>query len=330
MKTLFQSSDKTIFLVLTLSLFLTACGGGGKTANEVVRANAKIQSDIQALEEILDDATIPDTTEAQYNKSEYAKNTLSMDERKESERAHILVATAKDPDPEWFSTKIEPEVIFAKAGGKYTLDLKKVRSDGSIIGAVDNDKLDIVVRVQRGANDYQQVSDVNINAYASWDGAGKINIHVPDSLENGRLLVAVRPNFVDETTKAIAQRWSALMSAEVWTVKDGTKTIEKESVLFPLETLPHLKAESTFTQNDIKISVQAKLAEDLLTLPLIVKDVALEKDDLVTYLHQGKPYAGRVIEVQVQDNQTFVLLAPEYTKIYDVVDIDATSAVDQG
>jgi hypothetical protein len=289
--------------------------------------------DIEELRDILDDPTIPYTTDADFNKTEYAKHHLADDEAKKLERAHMLVATAIDPDPEWFYTDVDKSVIVTQAGTEHTVYLKKMRKDGTVYAPVDNDKLRLVVRVQRSKNNFEYITNVNIDQYAHWDGAGVLKINVPQDLDKGRLIVGVRPNFDDVAMSAIAERWSAVISAEVWQVKAGVTELESDNVLFPIDdaSIQGLSPDSQFTIAEISQKVQTELtANKTLLLPMVVKNMSLSKDDKLSYIFQGKPYAGEVIFVEKKGGQDFVLLAPKLFDVYNITDADDGFMIKEG
>jgi len=288
---------------------------------------------VEELKKILDDTTIPYATEEDFNATEYAKNHLDNEEAKKLEREHYLVATAIDPEPRWFYTKVDKSVVMAKAGEDFTVHLSKLTKDNQDIGAVDNEKLRLVVRIQRGKDDFEYVNNVNIDTYAHWDGQGVLKIHVPDDLDKGRLLVGVRPNLTDVAASAIAERWSTVIVAEVWQTKQNVITAQNENVLFPMDnnTTNVLSSESQFTLAHIANAVKSRLDNNAtLPLPMVVKEMSLQKDDLISYFFQGKPYAGKVMHIEVVGNQQFVLLAPTLFEIYDITDADDGFMIREG
>ena len=300
----------------------------GNEANTTREVNVVVKSSEVMLEEmrtLLEDDSIPFTTEAEFNQTAYAKHHLSDEEGAKLERAHMLVATATDPDPEWFSTGNSRNVIIANAGENHTIQLNKLRDDGSIIGPVDNERLRLVVRIQKAKDDFEYVTNANVDQYAWWDGEGVLKIHVPDNLEKGRLIVGIRPNFDDVATTAIAERWSTYVMAEVWTTKAGVKNIDSSSVLFPIESNGGigLSTESQFNKEVIKGKIQNMIdTGSSLILAMVIKNENLQKDEKVAYMFNNEPYAGRVIYVEDKGNQQLILLSPEIFDVYDVVDGD--------
>ena len=297
---------------------------------------AVVEGDNEAIKElnhILNDASIPYTTEADYNQSEYAKHHLSDRESERLSRAHKLVSIAKDPDPKWFKTKSDTPVIIAKAGESYTINLKKVNKAGNTYAPVDNDKLRLVVRVQRAKNVFEYITNVNIDQYAYWDGDGILKITVPKDLNKGRLLIGIRPNFDDVAVTAIAERWSTLISAEVWNMKDNIIVPENKNVLFPIDNdvLRGLSPESLFSLATISSSIQKSLKDEhTLLLPIVIKDMNISENDLISYAFKGKPYAGKVVELIKKGQQTLALMSPKYFDIYEIMDLEEGFAEHEG
>jgi len=313
----------------------TATDKAGNEASKTrvvgVVAKSSIVKDVEEIIKQIEDPSVPYTTDADFNNSMYAKKSKYT--KKETDkiiRTHDLVATAKDPDPAWFSTSADKEVIVGKAGEDYVVHLNKARMNGKIIGPVDNDKLRLVVRIQKAAGQYEHIRDIDVDQYASWSGAGILEIHVPDDLEQGRLLVGIRPNFVDVSTTAIAERFSKLLSVEIWKTKDNVKTIEANNVVFPAETTSGFDGNSYFSKDDLYQQAKESLDNNILIFPMIVRDLELKIGDLVTYTYKDKPYAGKITKLIKKQNQTMLLLLPEYTKVYDIVDVNNTEMIDQG
>ncbi len=325
--------DTSIVGTYTIAYIAKDRAGNSATVTRTVNVEENVNSEMKELEDILDDPSIPYTTDEDFNKTEYAKHHLPDDEAKNLERAHYLVATAIDPDPTWFYTKVDTPMIMAKQGEDYTVHLYKMKKDGKVYDPVDNDRLRLVVRIQRAKDDFEYISNVNIDQYAYWDGAGVLKIHVPDDLDKGRLIVGVRPNFTDVATSAIAERWSAVITAEVLPLKAGVKEVNSDNVLFPIDnaSLGYLSAESKFTRSEIFARVDEQMANNqLFTFPVVVKNMSLEKDDMVSYVFKNSPRSGRVIAVEHRDNQDFVLLTPELLDVYDVIDVSNSSLIEEG
>ncbi len=325
--------DTSIVGTYTITYVAKDRAGNSTTVTRTVDVEESVNPEIKKLEDILNDPSIPYTTDADFNKTEYAKHHLPDDEARKLERAHYLVATAIDPDPTWFYTKVDTPVIMAKQGEDYTVHLHKMRKDGKVYAPVDNDKLRLVVRIQRTKDDFEYVTNVNIEQYAHWDGAGVLKIHVPDDLDKGRLIVGVRPNFTDVATSAIAERWSAVITAEVLPLKAGVKEVNSDNALFPIDNpmLNYLSAESKFTRSEIFAKVNEQMTNNqLFTFPVVVKNMSLKKDDMVSYIFKNSPRSGRVIAVEHRDNQDFVLLTPELLDVYDIIDTNRSTMIKEG
>ncbi len=320
--------------IYTIAYVAKDSAGNKASLTRTVHVIEKSSQDmLEELRDILEDDSTPFTTESEFNQTEYSKHHLPDDESQRLERAHMLVATAKDPDPEWFSTKIDKQVIIAKAGEEYTLHLDKVRKDGTVIGAVDNAKLRLVARIQRTKDDFEYITNVNMDQYAQWDGEGILKIHVPDNLDKGRLIVGIRPNFDDVATTAIAERWSTFVMAEVWNAKPNVKTLESSSVLFPLQNNGNieLSSQSLFSEEEIGDKIKNKLQnEGVVSLALVVKKEILKNGDLLSYMFNGEPYAGRVIDVEKRGEQQLALMTPEIFSVYEVTGGNNGFLINQG
>ena len=288
---------------------------------------------LSEVKAVLDDQTIPYTTMEEFEKSEYAQNQIADDKARRLEKAHNLVAIAEDPDPDWFMTEVDSPVILAEKGEQYSVNLSKIDIDQNIIGPVDNDKLRLVVRIQKSETDFEYVADADVENYARWNGLGVLDITVPDDLEQGRLMIGVRPNFDDEASNAIAERWSAAIVAEIWNTKPDTVTIDSASVLFPIndDAARGLADSSQFDRSELTNAVQEQLDQnDSLTLPIVLQDTNLQEGQLVSYVFRNSPYAGRVSSIQNRGNQQFALLTPEFFNVYEITDANDGFMIDLG
>lgn len=283
-----------------------------------------IREEASRIQDILNDDSTPYTTEAEFNQTEYAKNHLSDEESRKIVRMHNLVASAIDPDPEWFMTRVDKMVNVVQAGDNYVVHVNKVGRDNVILGPVDNEKLKFIVRIQRSKDDFEYVTNNNISNYVRWTDAGKLSMHVPDDLESGRLLIGLRPNFDDVGVKAIAERWSTMIIGEVWKVKDNVKVLKKDDVLFPVsEEIRLLNSNSKFNSEEIanKLKNQIK-SNNPFMFPLVLTNLDVQKGDLLAYQLNGKPYSGRVFSVEKRDTQQFVFLTPEFFEVYNIMDAE--------
>jgi len=158
-------------------------------------------------------------------------------------------------------------------------------------------------------------------------------VNVEESVDPEIKKLKDRPNFDDVTMSAIAERWSTVITAEVWKIKQGVKEIVSAKVLFPVNnaSLHGLSPESMFTLNEITQKVQTEMnTNNTLLLPMVVKDMSLKKNDMVSYVFQGKPYSGQVAWVEHKNSQDFVLLAPKLFDVYDITDADDGFMIKQG
>ena len=312
----------------------SATDSSGNTATkirtiEVVTADSLLKK----MRDRLNDDTVPYTTNADFNKSEYAKNHMPEDQSRRLSRAHTLVASAVDPDPEWFSTHVDKPFSMSGAGDSYTVLLNKQRQDGSIIGPVDNNKLRFVVRIQRGKDNFEYVTQNDVDRYASWSADGVLDVHVPDDLVQGRLLIGIRPNFDDVSTSAIAERWSTVITAEVAQLKSGVKVVDESTIVFPLEGAsdPTFAQGSKFTKVEIANKVTQYFKDNQnLALPIVVKNMHIKEGDLLSYLFKNRPYSGKVIYVKTRNNQQFALITLEFFKVYDITDSSDKFMVKEG
>jgi len=298
--------------------------GNVATKKRIINVAQSVNPEIKKLKEMLNDPNVPYTTDVDFNKTMYAKHRLPEDEAKKLERVHYLVAIAKDPDKLWFSTKISKKVIIAEAGESYILTLKKVNKAGVAYAPVDNDKLRLVARVQKSKNEFEYISNVNIDQYAHWDGEGILKIHVPNDLDKGRLIVGIRPDFNDVAMSAIAERWSTYVMAEVWQIKENVIEVNSNNVLFPLNNSSNLlPIESLFTKNEIGLKAKEYLdANSTIVLPIVVKNMTINVGDLLAYMYDKNPYCGRVIFTEIKNRQTFALMEFQPFDVYDVLDGD--------
>lgn len=308
-------------------------------------SNSTVQlADTTALENLIEkssrelaDESVPFTTDAQYSTSEYAKREAESDiaaddKARRLKRAHLLVASAEDPDPDWFMTVADKTAFVANPGESYSIQLNKARLDSTIIGPVDRGSLRLVVRIQKDKNEFEFVDNNSIGTYAEWISDGELKIHVPDGLDKGRLLVGLRPDFEDVGSSAIAERWSIVITAEIWPLKKDVISLSENNVVFPVDTETGLSGESSFELEDIAEKTEKYLSDSQsLIFPLITNDtVSLKDGDLVSYYFRDKPYSGRVVSVENQNNQQFTLLAPEFFEVYEIMDAEIGFASKEG
>lgn len=312
----------------------SATDSSGNTATKIKTVEVvKADSLIQEMRDRLNDDTIPFTTDADFNKTEYAKNHMPEDKSRRLTRAHTLVASAVDPDPEWFATKVDKSFSMVSAGDSYTVKLDKQKKDGTTIGPVDNEKLRLVIRVQRSKNIFEYITQNDTDQYAEWSADGVLEVHVPDDLTQGRLLIGIRPNFDDVATSAIAERWSTVITAEVVNIKKDTKVVDTNTIVFPLEDngKPVFATGSKFTKSDIAPKTKEFFEKNKkIILPIVVRNMNIKNGDMISYILMGRPYSGKVISLETRKNQQFALLSPELFEVYDVVDINENFMVKEG
>jgi hypothetical protein len=304
------------------------------THNIVDDEGSELKQELNELRDKLNDDNIPYTTEEEFNNSEYAKHHLPDDEANRLQKAHELVATAIDPDPDWFATNIDKQVTLTEAGDNYTVQVNKENIDGVITEPVDNNKLKLVVRIQRGDDEFELVSGSNIGDYARWNGKGILDISVPNDLNLGRLLVGIRPNLGDIASDAIAERWSSVIVAEVWQTKTGVITLDTPSVLFPVDNdnTQGFSSNSQFTKEEVAASVQKELIENnSLMLPIVVTGQDLQENQLVAFNFKEKPYSGKVFDiVATKGEQQLLLLTPEFFDVYHIAGGNEDFMIEQG
>jgi len=295
---------------------------------------SELKQELNELRDKLNDDNTPYTTEEDFNNSEYAKHHLPDDEANRLQKAHELVSTAIDPDPDWFATNIDKQVTLTNAGDNYTVQVNKENIDGVITEPVDNSKLKLVVRIQREDDEFELVSDGSIGNYARWNGEGILDISVPNDLNQGRLLVGIRPDLGDIASDAIAERWSSVIVAEVWQTKAGVIALNAPSVLFPVDNdnTQGFSNDSQFTREEVAASVQKELTENnSLMLPIVVTGQNLQKDQLVAFNFREKPYSGKVYDiVATKEEQQLLLLTPEFFEVYHITGGNENFMIEQG
>lgn len=327
---------KSLFYIsiLTMSIMLSACTtkDSEETPEGAVSEVDTLEVDtlIEEMDEFLATATPISNQEFE---DKYAKNLTPEEEVAKLRRAHDLVAVAVDPDPDWFSTEVDNSMIVTKQGEEHEITLNKKDFDGNILGPVNNEQLRLVVRVQRFDNEFEYITNVDIDDYAQWVAPGKLKIKVPNDLDQGRLIVGVRPNFDDVAQEAIAERWSTYIMAEVWELKPNVIEVDPAEVLFPIinDKIVSVAAESQFTKAEIASATSKRFTEESsLELPIVLQSNDLKQGDLVAYSLQGKPYSGRVTSLEQRGEQSLALLAPEILEVYEVTDAEDGFLIKEG
>ena len=249
-------------------------------------------------------------------------------------QAHMLTLSAVDPDPLWIATRPDPGLIVASAGEHYAVRLEKVDAEGTAYAAVDPAQLQLEVRVQRDDGDFEYVPGEFQGDYVRWDGSesGVLQLSVPADLVRGRLIVGVRPAFDDPAQQAIAERWSTVITAEVWTLQAGVAALGASDVLFPVGTDLELEPSSAFSLETIAQAVLDAADAETVVFPLVVKGKGLGVGDLVDYSQVlQEPYGGRVYRViDGADDQQLLLLIPELQNVLALTPAQDGYLVQQG
>jgi len=305
----------------------------GNEANTTREVNVKDESQalleegMKMYEELvtfMQDDSIPNTSNEEYATSLLAKNDILKKRSARRTRAHNLVAIAEDPDPIWHATVADRTEINAKPGGEYIIHLNKVRDDGSIISPVENEKLRLVVYIQRSKDEFDYISDVEKPSYSEWVGQGILRLHIPDNLEKGRLFVGIRPKFDDVATTAITERWSTLIVAEIWNPKKDVLFMETEEILYPkMENAKSFifSSASKFTKKEVFDEVEKFIKiENKLYLPIVLKKINIGEGDKIAYLLGDDPYGGVVKKVIQKGDQLLVLSTLEIENVFDIME----------
>lgn len=289
------------------------CTAGDVTAEDLLESIDELEAseELTPAEEILASAL--------------AGNQQSDTRSREIDRAHALVLSAEDPDPDWMGTEIDgDQVIVTSPGSVHTVSGSKFNADGDIIGAIDASMLRFEIRLQRSADNIHWVPRELAEDMVFWTGnPGEFRVQVPSDLEHGRLIVGLRPDFDDPGARAIAERWSQAVIFEIWPVRPGVMEFEPSSVLFPRSGENAMAAGSAFSIEELEQHVNAEFANDNLVMPLIVESgPMLAVGDLVDYRWNGDPYGGRIIHAESRSGQTLLLLSPEWNAVYDVMAVE--------
>lgn len=257
--------------------------------------------------------------------SEFAANQQPEARSREIDRAHALVLSAEDPDPDWMGTEINgDQVIVTSPGSAHTVSGSKFNADGEITGPIDASKLRFEIRLQRSADDIQWVPRELVEDMVFWtENPGEFQVHVPADLEHGRLIVGLRPDFEDPGARAIAERWSQAVIFEIWPVRPGVIELESSSVVFPQSGENPMGPGSEFSIDELEQYVDAEFANDNLVMPLIVESGSLlQVGDLIDHQWNGDPYGGRILYTESRSGQTLLLLSPEWNAVYDVMEVE--------
>ena len=289
------------------------CAAGDVTADDLLESIDELEAsgELTPVEEILD--------------SEFADSQQPDARSREIDRAHALVLSAEDPDPDWMGTQINgDQVIVASPGSVHTVSGSKFNADAEITGPIDASMLRFEIRLQRSAGEIEWVPRELAEDMVFWTGRpGEFQVQVPADLEHGRLIVGLRPDFDDPGTRAIAERWSQAIMFEIWPVRPGVIELDSSSVVFPESGENPMGAGSAFSIQELEQHIDAEFANDNLVMPLIVESGSLlQVGDLVDHQWNGDPYGGRIVHTESRSGQTLLLLSPEWNAVYDVMDVE--------
>ena len=339
----------TVALALTAFL-VAACGDGGGTEfvlgddvgesrGEGNHADSEEGDDIplkepgaylQAARELLE-ADSDVVTDEDFAESALAQSRMDQGRKRRMDRAHALAMAAEDPDPEWFSTHVDREVLVVAPGERYAVTVTKLDSEGEAIGPADPDRLQLVVRVQRDDHEFEYVPREYSADYARWDlSSGQLEVSVPADLARGRMVVGIRPDLADPGQLALAERWSTALSLEVWPVRSGVNALGQDDVLFPRDAAEPFHDDSLFSRSDVAAKVGQELEDHRFVLPLVVWGTEFSPGELVDYRWGEYAYGGRIVGLVNRDYQQLVLLSPEWLSVYDVADTSHGFMTEQG
>ena len=288
--------------------------------------------DAENLIKNMENGSIAPLTNEEFLQTDYAKNQPDSATSARTDLAHRLAAGAIDPDPEWFSTAVEHNLLVAQPGQQKTLLLTKKDINGHSLGPVDASKLRVVVRIQHSETDIETVPDAYAKRYANLDELGHLTINVPNDLKRGRMLIGVRPQFIDPGIRALTERWSVPIFVEIWPIKEGVITLKQEDVVLP-KLSAHLDEFRVFSELEIKEKLRAHLvAHNELLAPLVVNSETYRFTigDLVNYQLGSEIIAGKVKELTDRDGQTLLLIASEWLEVFDILDAPNDVMVEHG
>ncbi len=263
------------------------------------------------------DADLPPTTTQEFEASDFGQNQLPVRTEHVEARAHALAMAALDPDPEWFGTRIDRTLVVATPGEVLEFAVDKLDRDGNVLDAVPADQLRFAVRIQRADGEFDWLPAEFAGDVVAWQGAGRVRVTVPADLARGRLLVGLRPNLEDIGQRALAERWSASLSIEVWPRKPGVTAIDPANVQFPIAGAQPLARGSAFAAPELLQRLRTALDAGDVHLPLVLTQ-AVTVGQLVDYRVDGRAYGGRVVDVESRDGQWLAMVEPNWMDIYDV------------
>lgn len=274
----------------------------------------------------------PPTTADELDASEYGQNRMADAAQRRRVRDHALVMSAIDPDPAWFQTKLDANIVIAEPGSSRTVRAVKVDRNQAELGPVDSGLLKFSVRIQGPDGSFEWIPSEFAGDLVRWsEQPGEFEVTVPDDLMQGRLLVGLRPDFPNPGQRAIAERWATALVVEVWPRKANVRSIDLADVRFPVADDSPIHEDSEFSRLEIGAAMMQALDAGDIRLPIVVSlDSPLELNELVDYRFEGRIYGGRVASLQVRNGQQLALLAPEWRDVYEITEAEDGFLVDEG
>ena len=285
-----------------------------------------------------DPRVTPSTTEELTETFKSEKTPEAANHSQRLRNNHSLVLTAVDPDPSWHRTEASTGFIVAEPGSSYAVDLRKIDSTGKDLGPLrkaDQLRLRFEVRVQHSENRIDYVLPYTQKNYIRWDSAnpGRLLVTVPVDIQQGRVLIGIRPSFRNKGQAAIAERWSVPVVAEVWQRRAGVQTIALGSIFYPARFANGVQPSpgSAFSMTDIEEHLRqayADLPDTILLKPLVVAGAGLTQGQLVDSRipranGDNYPYGGRVARViEGSGGQQLVLLDFDLASTYHLLEDD--------
>lgn len=272
----------------------------------------------EALEEL--ESGLPPTSNEEFEESEFGQLQMDTRERKARDRAHALTMAAIDPDPEWFSTALERNLVMAQPGEQVSVSMEKLDLNGESLGPVPLGQLATTVRVQRTDGHFEWIPNEFSDGLVQWSGDGsRLVVHVPPDLDRGRVIVGLRPNLADPGQRALGERWSTALTVEVWPRRAGVIAVNPEQVLFPMAGSEPLSPSLAFTVEELQQALLAAIDGGEALLPLVLESgAAVQTGQLLDYQVEGRPYGGRVVSLDKRGGQTLAMLEPAWLDVYDV------------
>ncbi|MDK1703200.1 VWD domain-containing protein [Serratia rubidaea] len=251
---------------------------------------------------------------------------------------HRLVLGAVDPDPTWHKTGSSTDFIIGEPGSSYVVDLNKIDLQGNDLGALsktDRARLKFEVRIQQNETTVNYVPSHSHKDYIRWDDStpGRLHVQVPPDLNQGRLLIGIRPLFKDKGQTAIAERWSTSVVVEIWPKRAGVQTISLNSIYYPTRYSKGIqpRAGSAFSQAEIIAHLQQAtidFPDEGIIKPLVVTGANLAINQLLDARiprPEGGvyPYSGRVLRVIPGSNgQQLAILNFDLASVYNLLEDD--------